>query len=510
MKDLGSRSPICGFVAGHGGWWSESPFNSPRRGFHMAGAGVDVEELVNFCDSEWEESIIPSLSEYIRIPALSPAFDSEWYVNGHIEDAIQHIASWCSEQPIKGLKLQIIRLEGRTPLIHMHVPGQIDETVLLYQHADKQPEFVGWFEGLGPWEPVRRGDKLYGRGGADDGYGAYASLTAIRGLQRQGIPHGNLHLIVEASEESGSPDLPAYLDHLEETIGVPSVVVCLDSGAGDWEHLWLTTSLRGLVIGTLSIKVSEQGVHSGDAGGVIPSSFRIARSLLERIEDSSTGEILIPEFNVEIPEQRIEQAKEAAGVMGEEVWKKFPFKGDTRPPSDDMVELILNRTWRPSLEVTGVEGIPDMSKAGNVLRTNTDLKLSCRIPAGVDSKKAAEVMKRLLEAEPPHGADVNFNIEMPADGFHAKPLSPWISEALDGASRAYFGNPLRFMGEGGTIPFMPMLQTKYPQAEFMITGLLGPQSNAHGPNEFTHIPCGKAVTACVAQVLAAHAAHHLS
>ncbi len=475
----------------------------------MSGAALDAGELSAFCDEQWEESIIPSLCEYIKIPALSPAFDSDWHANGYIEEAVQHIADWCKEQPIEGLSLQILRLEGRTPLIHMHVPGQTDEVVLLYQHADKQPEFVGWEEGLGPWIPVRRGDKLYGRGGADDGYGAYASLTAIRALQRKGVAHGDLHLIVEASEESGSPDLPAYLNHLEETIGIPSLVICLDSGAGDWEHLWLTSSLRGLVIGTLKVAVSEQGVHSGDAGGIIPSSFRVARSLLDRIEDSTTGEILIPGYNVDIPQVRIEQAEAAAEVIGEQVWRKFPFKDGARPANEDLVELILNRTWRPSLEITGMEGVPEMSKAGNVLRTNTDLKISCRIPAGVDSEVAAQRMKEILEDSPPHGAHVEFNIEMPADGFHSKPLADWLQNSLDEASRNHFGNPLQFIGEGGTIPFMPMLQSKYPDSEFMITGLLGPQSNAHGPNEFTHIPCGKAVTACVAEVLAAHAAHFI-
>ena len=475
----------------------------------MPSAILDVEALTQLCETQWEDNIIPSLCDYIRIPALSPAFDADWQANGYIEQAVQHIADWCLAQPIQGLSLRIIRLEDRTPLIYMHVPGQVEEVVLLYQHADKQPEFVGWEEGLGPWIPVRRGDRLYGRGGADDGYGAYASLTAIRAMQEQGVPHGDLHLLVEASEESGSPDLPAYLDHLQGEIGTPTLVICLDSGAGDWEHLWLTTSLRGLVIGNLTVEVSEQGVHSGDAGGIIPSSFRIARALLERIEDSATGEILLPEFHVEIPQRRVEQAEQAARIMGEEVWRKFPFKGNTTPPTGELAELVLNRTWRPSLEVTGVEGIPDLSKAGNVLRTHTTFKLSCRIPPGVDSNVAAAAMKTALESEPPQGATVRFDIEMPADGFHAKPLAAWISEALDQASRSYFGSPLQFMGEGGTIPFMPMLQVKYPAAEFMITGLLGPQSNAHGPNEFTHIPCGKAVTACVAEVLAAHALHHM-
>ena len=469
---------------------------------------VDADSLSSHVEDKWESDIIGSLSEYIRIPALSPAFDADWEANGHIEAAVEHIASWCAAQDIEGLVVEINRLPGRTPLIYMEVPGQIDENVLLYQHLDKQPEFVGWHEGLGPWEPVRRGDKLYGRGGADDGYGAYASLTAIKGLQLQGIPHANLKLIVEASEESGSPDLPAHLESLADRIGTPSLVVCLDSGAGDWDHLWLTTSLRGVIVGTLDVAVSSAGVHSGDAGGIIPSSFRIARNLLDRISDSETGLVTLPELWIEIPEKRVKQASEAATILGDEIHSQFPFLEGVSPNNDDLTELILNRTWRPALEITGIDGVPTCAMGGNVLRTNTTLKLSIRIPAGVDCNAASDLVEQTLTRNPPQGAHVKFNIEHPADVFHANPLSEWISVALEDASNAHFGAPVQFMGEGGTIPFMPMLQDQFPSSEFMITGILGPESNAHGPNEFTHIPCAKAITCCVAQVLAAHGEHH--
>ena len=468
---------------------------------------IDVEQMKGLIEEVWEDDIIPSLSEYIKIPALSAGFDPNWEENGYIEEAIQHIADWCKVQDIKGLTVEICRIEGRTPLIYMEVPGEIDENVLLYQHADKQPEFVGWHEGLGPWTPVRRGDKLYGRGGADDGYGAYASLLAIRALQQQGIPHANLKLIVEASEESGSPDLPYHLDALADRIGTPSLVVCLDSGAGDWDHLWLTTSLRGVIVGTLNIEVSSAGVHSGDAGGIIPSSFRIARQLLDRISDSQTGKLLLDELYVDIPQSRVDQAQAAAKILGDEVYTKFPFLEGVEPNNSDLAELILNRTWRPALEITGMDGVPTCAAGGNVLRTNTKLKLSVRIPAGVDSHAATDLIAKTLTENPPQGAKVTWETEHPADGFHAKPLANWIDEALVVASNNHYGNPVQFMGEGGTIPFMPMLQDQFPEAEFMITGILGPESNAHGPNEFTHIPAGKAVTGCVAEVIAAHAQH---
>ena len=469
---------------------------------------LDADRLRERVETTWEGSIVPSLSEYIRIPALSPAFDANWEANGHIEAAVEHIAAWCRAQPIEGLTLEVHRLPGRTPLILMEVPGELDEVVLMYQHLDKQPEFVGWHEGLGPWEPVRRGDRLYGRGGADDGYGAYASLTAVRALQEQGLPHGHLKIIVEASEESGSPDLPAHLEALSDRIGSPSLVICLDSGAGDYDHLWLTTSLRGVIVGTLDVRVTSAGVHSGDAGGIIPSSFRIARRLLDRLEDPDTGRLTLDQLHVDIPTVRREQAEAAAAVLGDSVFTKFPFLDGVRPITEDPVEAILARTWRPSLEVTGADGLPATKDAGNVLRTSTTLALSIRVPPGVDASAAAEAVGALLTADPPHGAEVTWTVKHPADGFHAPPVSAWLRAALDTASQRHFGAPVQFMGEGGTIPFMQMLQVEFPDAEFMITGVLGPESNAHGPNEFTHIPCAKGVTSSVAEVLAAHAARH--
>ena len=467
---------------------------------------LDISQLRQTIDHAWEDDIVDSLSEYIKIPALSPAFDSNWKENGYIDAAVQHIAEWCKAQPIEGLTVEVREIEGRTPLIYMEVPGKGDENILLYQHLDKQPEFVGWHEGLGPWTPVRRGDKLYGRGGADDGYGAYATLTAVRCLQEQGVAHANLKIIVEASEESGSPDLPAHLEALADRIGVPSMVVCLDSGAGDWDHLWLTTSLRGVIVGTLDVSVTTAGVHSGDGGGVIPSSFRIVRQLLDRLQDSETGRILLDELYADIPEIRQQQAQAAAAVLGDEVFTKFPFKDGVKPNNDDLAELILNRTWRPALEITGADGLPETATAGNVLRTNTKLALSIRIPAGVDSHMAEKLIAETLQNNPPQGAHVKWEVKHPADGFHANPVSEWLSQALETASQNHFGNGVQFMGEGGTIPFMPMLQHQFPAAEFMITGILGPESNAHGPNEFTHIPCAKAVTGCVSEILAAHAA----
>jgi len=375
----------------------------------------------------------------------------------------------------------------------------------MYGHLDKQPEMTGWREGLGPWLPVIEDGKLYGRGGADDGYAVFASLAAIGALQAQGAPHPRCVGLIETCEESGSYDLPAYLDALAPRMGRVDFVVGLDSGCGDYERMWATTSLRGIAAGTLTVEVLTEGVHSGDASGVVPSSFRIARELLGRLEDAPTGRVRPAAFHVPIPDERIRQPRQAAEILGDIVIRKYPFAAGTRPMLDDHTEVVLNRTWRPALSVTGADGLPPIASAGNVLRPRTALKLSLRIPPTVDGEGATIEMRRLLEADPPYGATVSFVPDQGATGWNAPPTATWLELALDGASRAHYGHPAAAMGEGGTIPFMAMLGKKFPDAQFLITGVLGPKSNAHGPNEFLHVPYAKKLTACVASVLAAHA-----
>ena len=469
---------------------------------------MDRRALLQFVDSTWEEQIVPRLTEYIRIPNKSPSYDPDWEKNGHMARAVELIAGWCKAQSslIQGLKVEVLKDEGRTPLIFMEIPGHPDaasDTVLLYGHLDKQPEMTGWREDLGPWLPKREDDKLYGRGGADDGYAAFASLTAIAALQKQKIPHARCVVVIEATEESGSPDLPHYIERLMPRIGTPSLVVCLDSGCGDYEHLWCTTSLRGLVIGDLEVSLLDEGVHSGSASGIVPSSFRVARQLLSRLENEETGEILVPELVVEIPAQRKRQAEGVAKVLGDTIWTEFPFREGVAPVSRDLVQQLLNRTWRATLSVTGQGGLPPLADAGNVSRPFTALRCSIRLPPTVEPKRAFEAVKRTLLAEPPYGAHVKFEGDW-AEGWNAPELAPWLEKSLDQASKDFFGHEAVHMGEGGTIPFMGMLGEKFPQAQFMITGVLGPHSNAHGPNEFLHIPCGKKVTCCVSQVLRDH------
>ena len=467
---------------------------------------MDNAVATELIESTWDKSITPSLIDYIRIPNKSPAFDPDWKKNGYMDEAVTLISDWCRANAIDDMALEVIQLEGRTPLIYIDVPGVGEDCVVLYGHLDKQPEMVGWHEGLGPWSPVLDGDRLYGRGGADDGYSAFASLTAIRAVRAAGGQHARCVVIIEACEESGSFDLPHYIDYLQDRIGTPSLVICLDSGCGNYDQLWCTTSLRGIVAGNLEVRVLDEGVHSGDASGIVPSSFRILRQLLDRIDDSTTGTILLDALQVAIPSQRLRQAEVVAQVLGEAVHDKFPWRGDMRPAATG-TEAVLNRSWRPALSVIGMEGLPALQDAGNVLRPMTTIKLSLRIPPMVDAEVASQALKSALEHDPPSGADVRFVAEKGAAGWNAPPLEAWLEEACESASNTHFGKGAVWMGEGGTIPFMGMLGEKFPQAQFMVTGVLGPASNAHGPNEFLHIPCAKRLTACVAQVLDAHYQH---
>jgi acetylornithine deacetylase/succinyl-diaminopimelate desuccinylase-like protein len=471
---------------------------------------MDISAIQSYVNRNWDESIVRELSEYILIPNKSPAFDPDWKAHGHMERAVARYEAWARRQPIAGMTVEVVRLQERTPLLLIDVPASPgvergDDCVLLYGHLDKQPEMAGWRAGLDPWKPVLEGERLYGRGAADDGYAMFACLTAIGALEAARIPHARCVVTIEACEESGSYDLPPYVAHLAARIGTPSLVIALDSGCANYEQLWSTTSLRGLVGGTLTVEVLTEGVHSGAAGGVVPDSFRIARLLLDRIENPETGRITAAEFNAEIPAPRLKQARAAAASLGA-VAGKFPFAGSTQPIGSDPMELILNRTWRPALAIIGADGLPPAGNAGNVLRPRTALKLSLRLPPTCNSQTAGRKLKELMEEDPPHGAQVRFEPNWGADGWDAPALAPWLEASLERASRAWFGKPAAYMGEGGTIPFMGMLGERFPQAQFLITGVLGPHSNAHGPNEFLHLPTARKLTGAVASVIAEHVA----
>lgn len=461
-------------------------------------------------DRVWDDDIIPTLCEFITIPNVSANFDPDWAAHGHMERAVQLVRDWCAQRAITGLTVDVQRLDGRTPLIVCEIPptdpALADRTVLLYGHLDKQPEMTGWRDGFGPWTPVVDHDRLYGRGGADDGYAAFASLLAIEAAQTEGVPHGRLVVLIEASEESGSPDLPAHLDALAERVGRPELVICLDSGCLDDRRLWITTSLRGLAFGVVRVEVLTEGVHSGEASGVVPSSFRIVRQILDRIEDSATGRILLPELHVDVPDDRRAEASATGTEMDRSVAAGFPLAGSTRPMVDDPAEQLLARTWLPAVSYTGIDGLPPTGRAGNVLRPATALTLSFRLPPTCDHQRALAAIQRAVEADPPSGATVRFEHGQSAPGWNAPSFAPWLLDALDAASNEAFGQPARTFGEGGTIPFMGMLGEMFPRAQFVITGVLGPGSNAHGPNEFLDLAMARRLTTCITRLLGAHAA----
>jgi acetylornithine deacetylase/succinyl-diaminopimelate desuccinylase-like protein len=476
----------------------------------------EAEALGRFADAAWDQRIVPALTDYIAVPSKSPMFDADWVANGLIERVVRDAAMWVESLKVPGLRLEVIRLEGRTPVIFFEVPAtkaDAADTVLLYGHLDKQPEFNGWRRDLGPWTPKYEDGLLYGRGGADDGYAVYAAISAIEALQAQGLPHPRCVGLIETCEESGSYDLPVYLDALRPRLGQVGLVVCLDSGAGNYDQLWLTTSLRGMVSGVLKVEVLTEGIHSGDASGLVPSSFRILRQVLDRLEDAKTGHLLPEGFHCEIPVSRVDQAKATAAILGDEVWKRMPWAcgadgGPVLPTTTDPVEGLLRRTWRPTLSVTGVDGFPELKNAGNVLRPHTAFKLSLRLPPLVDGHVASQQLKALLEDNAPYNAKVTFHPDgragaLGATGWNAPELAPWLETALNSASQAHYGAPCGYIGQGGTIPLMSMLQQGFPAAQMMVCGVLGPKSNAHGPNEFLHVPYAKKLTAAVAQVIAA-------
>jgi acetylornithine deacetylase/succinyl-diaminopimelate desuccinylase-like protein len=466
---------------------------------------MDIEDLGTSIGQAWDESILETLIAYVRIPNKSPMFDPDWERHGHMEAAINLMAKWCREQPVPGMRVEVRRLPGRTPLLFIDVPGEIPGCVLMYGHLDKQPEFTGWLPGLGPWEPVIRDGKLYGRGAADDGYAVFSSLTAIAALKARKMPLARCVLLIEACEESGSIDLPAHLEALGEQIPEPSLVICLDAECGNYEQLWCTTSLRGNLLGTLHVRVLDEGVHSGMATGIAPSPFRIIEQLMARLENPVTGDVLPEELQARIPADRRAQICAAAEVLGSTVAGKLPFAPGVRPLSNDPVELLINSTWRATLTVTGAEGLPPVGSAGNVLLPELAFKLSLRLAPTTDAAIATEAVRRTLERDPPYGAYVRFEGASGEGGWNAPALAPWLDESITRASQTVYSREAIYLGCGGSIPFMAMLGQRFPETQYFVTGVLGPHANAHGPNEFLHIGYVKKLTTCVALILADHA-----
>jgi acetylornithine deacetylase/succinyl-diaminopimelate desuccinylase-like protein len=471
-------------------------------------SGFDAAAAVGAAGRLFDESALPVLTEYIRIPCLSPAFDGDWEDHGHLRRAADLLAGWAGSRPLPGLTVEIHAPAGRTPLLLVEVPptpgAEGAGTVLLYGHLDKQPPFLPWREGLGPFEPVVEGDRLFGRGSADDGYSIFAAVLAVEACVEAGGAHGRCVVIIEASEESSSLDLDLHLDELGVRIGEPSLVVCLDSGCGSYDRFWVTSSLRGMLVATVRAEVLQAGVHSGSAGGVVPSSFRILRQLISRIEDETTGALLLPELQAPIPEGRAAEIEAVAAEFGAGVGGSFPVVEGLELTGPTPAEQLANRTWRGSLATTGMDGIPPTGEAGNVLRPFTTARLAIRLPPTCDSALAEAAVRRALTTDVPSGARVSVDVSR-ADGWNAPPMAGWLADAVAAASVAAFGTGYRSMGEGGSIPFVGDLSRRFPSAQFLATGVLGPDSNAHGPDESLHLPTARAVTAVIAGILDSHA-----
>jgi acetylornithine deacetylase/succinyl-diaminopimelate desuccinylase-like protein len=459
---------------------------------------------------EWADQVLPSLAGLVEIPALSPAFDAEWEASGHLRAAVYHVGDWIASRDLPGAQLGVVELPGRPPLLLVDVPATPGAaasrgTALLYGHLDKQPPVGGWSDGLGPWTAVLRDGRLYGRGSVDDGYSGYAATTALEAVLAGGGQHARAVLLLETGEESGSPDLPAYMDHLGDGLGDVTLVVCLDAGGGDYQRLWLTSSLRGVVQATVTVRVLRTAQHSGLASGIVPSSFRIMRLLLDRLEDAATGEIRIAEMNVPIPAQRRAQAVASAAASPGAVQRLYPLVDGMRAASDDDVELILSNTWRPTLSVIGAAGLPAPADAGNVLRASTTLTLSFRLPPTADAKAALTALEQTLTTDVPYGAHVELSGRTAENGWDAPALAPWLETALTQAGDRVFGQPFGSIGIGGSVPFMELLGRLYPRAQFLSTGALGADSNMHVPDEWLNIRFAEQVTEAVALVLDAHA-----
>lgn len=451
-------------------------------------------KTLEYLEKEFDSTIIPTLCEYIKIDNLSPNFDPEWATNGKAEKAAKLLLDWALSKNVKGLKGELLKLEGLSPLIHLEIESNGgDGTIFMYGHFDKQPHFTGWLEGTGPCKPVIIGDLLYGRGGADDGYAIFSSLMAIKAIQDFGLKHGKVNIIIEGSEESGSPHLMQYIDHLKEKIGTPDLLVCMDSGCKDYERLWITTSLRGMVMKDLTVECLEESVHSGLGTGHGPDSFTVIRQLLDRIEDSKTSRV-IDDFQVNIPESKYVEGKQVADILGKG-FSLVKLKDGVNYITDDLSELYLNGTWRSTLCVVGQTGLPQHDLAGNVLRDKTSVRLSMRLPPTKDPKEASQKLTELLTKDPPYNSIIKVVGKSKGHGWAANEFTDKLKNSLSKSSFSFWGKDSQTVGEGGSIPFINSLAQKFPKSEFLVLGVLGPGSNAHAANETLNIPYCKKVTA---------------
>ena len=455
--------------------------------------------------------LIPAICDFIKIPNQSRLYDDEWDTNGLQEKACHFSMDFAKSQNLKGLSMTFIEEKGKTPAVLAIVEpfagnGKVDEslekTILMYGHIDKQPPLLGeWSEGLGPHTPVIRDGKLYGRGGNDDGYAWFSCVLMAKALQEHNIPHNRLVFFFETDEESGSRDLMYYLTKYKEKIGEPSLIFCLDSGTTDYEHMCLTTSLRGVICFKLRVDVLKQGLHSGSSSGIVPSSFRIMRNILNQFENSNNGD-LIPELYVDIPADNYKQAKDLIDLKGGKIDFKFPMVEGLDSMGHTGFQDYINRIWKPQLSITGIDGLPPNSKAGNVLLPYTEVNCSLRLPPSKDAEEAKkDIEKFFSQVKVPHNAKFSCDIFKGGSGFLCPSYTDPFLKVINQSGIETFGKPVLYYGEGGSIPFLNDIKNVFPKAQFIVTGVLGPESNAHGPDEMLHLGFLENLVVAMAKIL---------
>ena len=459
--------------------------------------------LSNLIEHHWEDDTLDALIDFVRLPAKSPAFDADWESHGFLKTACQKAALW-GQKRFPQATFEVLEAPGKTPCLFFDIPAQgeaSEAAAFFYGHLDKQPEAAGWTKNRAPFKPVIEEGRLYGRGCADDGYSIYAALTAVKALEEAKMPHPRCCGLIETREESGSEDLPHWLATVAPRCGKVGLVTVLDSAAGDYERLWITASFRGIVAATLRVKVLRHGLHSGTASGIAPESFMIARELLSRVENCATGEITDPAFNCPIPAERRNQIDAAAKLLADKVTDDFPWAGNTQPRFATISENLLAQTWKPQLAIIGAEGIPSLQEAGNVLRPETALRLSIRIPPCVDPEKALASLKAKLTENIPYGAEASIENTQAASGWNAPLEAPWFTKAVEEIGHSVFGTPSAYIAEGGSIPILNLFADTFPGSQMFVTGVLGPASNAHGPDEMLDIGYTVKLTTAVANLL---------
>ncbi len=444
-----------------------------------------MKEIDQWIEEAWRGETLEALKDVIRIPSKSRAFDEDWETHGFLTAVLKKAQTWGRKLFPNGA-FEIIQDPGLTPILFVDIPATdegFERPAFFYGHFDKQPEAEGWAAGLGPWEPVVRNGRLYGRGAADDCYSFYASLTAAKALDEFKIARPRVTGLFETDEESGSRDLPFYLEKMREEIGNPAFLGIFDLSVRDYERLWLTQSLRGVVSFTMKVSVLETPVHSGTASGIVPSSFAIVRMLLDRLEDPCTGRVKLREFHAEIPAFHQKGLEEEAALAGDAVFAEFPYKDGTQPRHAAALEALRANAWEPALSILGAEGLPSISSATAVIRPSTAVALSFRVPPGVDAKKALQAAIDAVTTNVPFNASVEIDNPRAESGFESPELDPWLSEALEELSKEYFGNSFAKTYEGATIGTLGAFRRNFSQSCFLNTGVLGSKEHAHAPNE---------------------------